>query len=110
MTNIDLSKMTHAVFDLSTNEVSVVFPCKTRAEEWCSRRYAPENFKIIPINPPAPKYPKAERPTHCVVNHHGTVCTLGDEPKCVHWKDTYGNKEYFVSTCSHWWTNEGGGQ
>jgi hypothetical protein len=108
MTNIDLSKMTHAVFDLSTNEVSVVFPCKTRAEEWCSRRYAPENFKVIPITPPAPKYPKAERPTHCAVNSVdgcGCITAVGTEQQCLDW---VGGESKLIRTCDHWFANGGG--
>jgi hypothetical protein len=111
--NIDLSKMKFAIVEKGASNPLVIgtFPDERDARKFLSSWGTGYNpLEIIPITPPAPKYPAAERPTHCVQSPVGVTYVLGNESSCIRWKDKYGNEEYFVATCSHWWTNEGGGQ
>jgi hypothetical protein len=109
--NIDLSRMTHAVVHaIDQTIVYGLFPSINHAEIVRKNMADPKAYRVVPITPPAPKYPEAERPTHCVQSPVGVTYVLGNESSCIRWKDKYGNEEYFVATCSHWWTNEGGGE
>jgi hypothetical protein len=105
--NIDLSKMTHAVRTKWSPDVVGTFVNECDAVFFVAKQSCPSNWEVVPIPPPAPKYPEAERPTHCVQSPVGVTYVLGNESSCIRWKDKYGNEEYFVATCDHWWTNEG---
>lgn len=109
MTNIDMSKMTHAIVHVSDpSNVVGLFPSVALAKENLERRLQPHMWKVIPIGQPAPKYPKAERPTHCVVDvGTGAIEAFGTDDQCKHWLARQALQQYFVATCDRWWVNGG---
>jgi hypothetical protein len=105
--NIDLSKMKFAIVDINTEMIAfATFPTKADADYALHALKFETRWKVIPITPPAPKYPEAERPTHCVVSEtSGEITIFGTEDQCLEWED---NNPKNIRTCDHWWTNEGG--
>jgi len=109
MTTIDMSKMKYAIVN-AKDESNVYAVCEDHGDalDVLSHMHSTRLWKVIPITPPAPKYPKADVPTHCVTSTlSGLIFGLGTETECL---DSVAGDKTRIRTCDHWFAKEGGGQ